>query len=303
MATESISKPVDSTPTSRRTARRGYTQRPGELVGTILTYAFLIFWSIIVIFPMVWLLYTSFKTDQEIFFSPWTLPAALQWNNFERAWVEAHIGDYFLNSVVIVVPSIFLTLLLSSMTAYVLARFPFPLNRFFFYLFLSGLLFPIFLALVPLFFLVKDLGMLNTYHGLILVYTAYSLPFSVFFLTGFFKTLPSELHEAGIIDGANQYQVFFLIMLPLAQPGLVSIGIFNFLGMWNQYILPLVLISDPARYLLTQGLAYMLYQQFYGSDWSGLFAALTIVMIPTVLAYVIFQGQIQKGITVGALKG
>lgn len=233
MATETISNPVNSKPSY------GSGTRPSDLVWSGLMYAILIFWAIIVIFPMVWLLYTSFKTDQEIFFSPWTLPSALQFNNFERAWVEARIGEYFLNSIIVVIPSIFLTLLLSSMTAYVLGRFPFPLNRFFFYLFLSGMLFPIFLALVPLFFLVKDLGMLNTYYGLVLVYTAYSLPFSIFFLTGFFKTLPSELHEAGIIDGANQYQVFFLIMLPLAQPGLISIGIFNFLGMWNQYILPL----------------------------------------------------------------
>ena len=302
MATDTISNPADSG-TTRQPRMGRATPSASTIITQILTNGVLILWAIIVIFPMIWLLYTSFKTDQEIFFSPWTLPAVLQWNNFERAWVEAHIGDYFFNSMVVVIPSIFLTLLLSSMTAYVLARFPFPLNRFFFYVFLSGMLFPIFLALVPLFFLIKDLGMLNTYQGLILVYIAYSLPFSVFFLTGFFKTLPSELHEAGIIDGANQYQVFFLIMLPLAQPGLISIGIFNFLGMWNQYILPLVLISDPARYLLTQGLAYMLYQQFYGSDWSGLFAALTIVMIPTIIAYVTFQGQIQKGITVGALKG
>jgi N-acetylglucosamine transport system permease protein len=142
----------------------------------------LVIWAIIVIFPMLWLLYTSFKSDQEIFFSPWSLPATLQWSNFLRAWVSAHIGDYFLNSLIVVLPSIFLTLLFSSMTAYVLGRFPFPLNRFFFYLFLTGMLFPIFLALVPLFFLVQDLGLLNTYPGLILVYTAYSLPFSVFSL-------------------------------------------------------------------------------------------------------------------------
>jgi N-acetylglucosamine transport system permease protein len=145
--------------------------------------------------------------------------------------------------------------------------------------------------------------MLSTYHGLILVYVAYSLPFSVFFLTGFFKTLPSELHEAGIIDGANQYQVFLNIMLPLAQPGLLSIGIFNFLGMWNQYLLPLVLMTDAKRYVLTQGLAYMLHQQYYKNDWSALFAAVSMIMVPTLLVYVIFQGQIQKGITVGALKG
>jgi N-acetylglucosamine transport system permease protein len=145
--------------------------------------------------------------------------------------------------------------------------------------------------------------MLNTYQGLILVYVAYSLPFSVFFMTGFFRTLPSELHEAAIIDGANQYQVFFQIMLPLAQAGLISIGIFNFLGMWNQYLLPVVLMTDPKQYVLTQGLAYMLHQQYYQNDWSALFAAVTMIMIPTLLVYVLFQNQIQKGITVGALKG
>ena len=122
-------------------------------------------------------------------------------------------------------------------------------------------------------------------------------------MTGFFRTLPSELHEAAIIDGVNQYQVFFRIMLPLAQPGLVSIGIFNFLGMWNQYLLPVVLMTDASRYVLTQGLSYMLHQQYYNNDWSGLFAAVTMIMIPTLLVYIIFQQQIQKGITVGALKG
>ena len=272
-------------------------------LGRLALNLFLLFWAVLVIFPMVWLLYTSFKTDREIFFSPWALPAAIQWDNFQRGWVEAHIGEYFLNSFIVVLPSLALILILSAMTAYVLARFPFPGNRVIFYGFMAGLLFPVFLALIPLFFLVKDLGMLSTYHGLILVYVAYSLPFSVFFMTGFFRTLPSELHEAAIIDGANQYEVFFRVMLPLAQPGLVSIGIFNFLGMWNQYLLPVVLMTDAKRYVLTQGLAYMLHQQYYNNDWSGLFAAVTMIMIPTLLVYVIFQQQIQKGITVGALKG
>jgi N-acetylglucosamine transport system permease protein len=252
---------------------------------------------------MVWLVYSSFKTDQEIFFSPWSLPEALQWNNFERAWIEVHIGQYFVNSMKVVIPSLILTLALSSMASYILARFRFPGDRVIFYLFLAGLLFPIFMALVPLFFLARDLGMLNTFHGLILVYTAYSLPFTIFFLTGFFKTLPSELHEAALIDGANEYQVFFRVMLPLAQPGLVTMGIFNFLGMWNQFILPLVLMSDRESYLLPQGLSFMLHQQYYQNDWSALFAAVTIIMIPTLVVYVIFQNRIQKGVTVGALKG
>ncbi|MEZ4622739.1 MAG: carbohydrate ABC transporter permease [Caldilineaceae bacterium] len=298
MATETLPNPTRTTTTAVQGSGGGRFT-----VGNIALTLFLLFWAVLVIFPMVWLLYTSFKTDQEIFFSPWSLPAAPQWDNFQRGWVDAHIGDYFLNSFIVVLPSLALILILSAMTAYVLARFPFPGNRIIFYGFMAGLLFPVFLALIPLFFLVKDLGMLSSYHGLILVYVAYSLPFSVFFMTGFFRTLPSELHEAAIIDGANQYQVFFRIMLPLAQPGLVSIGIFNFLGMWNQYLLPVVLMTDAGKYVLTQGLAYMLHQQYYQNDWSGLFAAVTMIMVPTLLVYVIFQQQIQKGITVGALKG
>ena len=269
----------------------------------ISTQTVLVAWSVIVIFPMLWMVYSSFKTDQELFFSPWSPPAELQWDNFERAWNKAHVGEYLFNTLIVVIPALLLTLIFSAMAAYVLARFRFVGNRFLFYLFLSGMLFPVFLALVPLFSLVNQLGMLNTFHGLILVYVAYSLPFTIFFLTGFFKTLPTELEESAIIDGANPFQVFFKVMLPMASPGLISMGIFNFLGMWNQYVLPLVLISDESKYMLSQGLAFMLFKQFYENDWSALFAALTIIMIPSLIVYITFQRQIQSGITTGALKG
>ena len=267
------------------------------------TQTVLIGWAITVIFPMIWMIYSSFKTDQELFFSPWAPPVELQWDNFARAWTKAHVGDYLLNTLIVVVPALLLTLIISAMAAYVLARFEFVERRFLFYMFLSGMLFPVFLALVPLFNLVNQLKMLNTFHGLILVYIAYSLPFTIFFLTGFFKTLPTEIEESAIMDGANPYQVFFKVMLPMASPGLISMGIFNFLGMWNQYILPLVLISDESKYMLSQGLAFMLFKQFYENDWSALFAALTIIMVPTLIVYITFQKQIQDGITTGALKG
>ena len=267
------------------------------------TQTVLIGWTVTVIFPMIWMIYSSFKTDQELFFSPWAAPVELQWDNFARAWTKAHVGDYLLNTLIVVVPALLLTLIISAMAAYVLARFEFVGRRFLFYMFLSGMLFPVFLALVPLFNLVNQLKMLNTFHGLIIVYIAYSLPFTIFFLTGFFKTLPTEIEESAIMDGANPYQVFFKVMLPMASPGLISMGIFNFLGMWNQYILPLVLISDESKYMLSQGLAFMLFKQFYENDWSALFAALTIIMVPTLIVYITFQKQIQDGITTGALKG
>ena len=267
------------------------------------TQTVMIGWAVTVIFPMIWMIYSSFKTDQELFFSPWAPPVELQWDNFARAWTKAHVGDYLLNTLIVVVPALLLTLIISAMAAYVLARFEFVGRRFLFYMFLSGMLFPVFLALVPLFNLVNQLKMLNTFHGLILVYIAYSLPFTIFFLTGFFKTLPTEIEESAIMDGANPYQVFFKVMLPMASPGLISMGIFNFLGMWNQYVLPLVLISDESKYMLSQGLAFMLFKQFYENDWSALFAALTIIMVPTLIVYITFQKQIQDGITTGALKG
>jgi N-acetylglucosamine transport system permease protein len=282
---------------------RGFFSNLWDNLGSLIIYLFLIFWSIVVIFPMIWVIVSSFKTDAEIFLSPWLPPAQLMWDNFVRAWSKANIGLYFFNTLIVLIPAIFFTLLFSAMAAYVLARYEFPANRLVFYGFLGGMLFPVFLALVPLFFLLNTLKILDSHFGLILVYIAYSLPFTVFFLTGFFKTLPTELLEAATIDGANNLQLFFLVAIPLAQNGLVSMGIFNFLGMWNQYILPLVLLTSSDKYVLSQGLAFLQHQQRYQSDWSGLFAAVVIVMLPTLIVYVIFQNQIQRGLTVGALKG
>ncbi len=256
-----------------------------------------------VIFPFLWMIMTSFKTDPEILFSPWNLPDTLQWNNFSRAWNEAHIGRYFVNSLIVIIPSLAGTLLVSSMAAYVLARFEFRGRQLLYYLFMAGLMFPVFLALVPLFFLVQDLHMTATYQGLILVYIAYSLPFTIFFLTGFFRTLPTEVAEAALVDGASHFRIFFNIMLPMAAPGLIAMGIFNFLGQWNQFLLPLVLMPDQNKYVLSQGLAFLAIQQGYANDYSALFAAMTITMIPTLLVYVLFQRRLESGLTAGALKG
>lgn len=281
----------------------GRSIRFSSLVRRIVVHFVLALWFVIVVFPFIWLIYTSFKTDKQIFFSPWLLPSTWHLDNYVRAWVGAHIGTFFFNSLVVVTFSLVLTVLFSAMTAYVLARFDFPGRQIITYAFMAGMTFPVFLALVPLFFVVRSFGLISSLPGLVIVYVAYSLPFSIFFLIGFFRSLPSELAEAAIIDGASQQQIFWRIMLPLAQPGLLTIAIFNFLGQWNQYILPLVLIQDSAKYVLTQGLAYMAIQQYYTNDWSGLFAALVIVMIPTILVYAVFQGRLTRGITVGALKG
>jgi N-acetylglucosamine transport system permease protein len=262
----------------------------------------LVIWAIIVVVPILWTFLASFKDTTEIFSSPWTLPAHLRWENWGRAWTKAHIGRYFLNSVFVVGCSVFGTMLLGSMAAYVLARYKFWGNRIIYYLFVSGLAFPVFLALVPLFFVVRNLGLLDTYQGLILVYIAYSLPFTVFFLTAFFKTLPSSVAEAAMMDGASHTRLFFQIMMPMARPGLVSVAIFNVIGSWAQYLLPVVLMTSDSRKVLTQGIAQININAGYAADWSGLFAAISLSILPMIIVYAIFQRQIQSGLTAGAVK-
>lgn len=267
------------------------------------TQGLLLLWTLMVVFPFLWMIMTAFKSDPEIIFGPWKFPDTLQWDNFSRAWTEAHIGRYFLNTLIVLSGSLTGTLLFSSMAAYVLTRFEFFGRRVLLYLFMAGMMFPVFLALVPLSFLVNDLHMKGTYQGLMLVYIAYSLPFTIFFMTGFFKTLPSEVAEAATIDGAGQYQIFFQIMLPMAKSGIIAMGIFNFLGQWNQFLLPLVLMTDENKQMLSQGLQNLAVQQGYGNDYGALFAALVITMVPTLVVYVLFQRRLESGLTAGALKG
>ncbi|MEV7413761.1 carbohydrate ABC transporter permease [Streptomyces sp. NPDC089919] len=294
---------------SAGTGRPG--QRPGKggsegMVLNVFSHGFLVLWAILIILPLVWLMLGSFKTDAQIGGSALSWPSNWHFDAFGRAW-DKGIGDYFANTFIVLVFSVPLTMLLGSMAAYVLARYPFKGNRIIYYFFVSGAMFPVFLALVPLFFMVKRFDMLNTYQGLILVYVAYSMPFTVFFMHSFFRTLPSAVHEAAVIDGASDTRIFFQVMLPMAKPGLISVGIFNVLGQWNQYILPSVLMqptssSDPERYLLTQGLIQLQQQQGYATDLPVLFAGVTIAMIPMLVVYLSFQRQIQAGLTSATLK-
>jgi N-acetylglucosamine transport system permease protein len=268
-------------------------------------------WGVLTAFPLLWAMMTSLKTNREILSSPWQLPASPHLDNFARAWGQANIGQYFVNSLIVVGGSLVLTMLLGSMAAYVLARYEFAGNRVVYYAFVGGMTFPVFLALVPLFFVVDNMKLipvvgqyitLNSYGGLMLVYVAYSLPFTVFFMTAFFRTLPTTIAEAALIDGCGHFGLFFRVMLPMARPGLVSVAIFNFLGQWNQYLLPVVLMTEPDKRVLAQGLASLAVSQGYRGDWSALFAGLTLAMLPVLVVYLLFQRQVQAGLSAGLLK-
>jgi N-acetylglucosamine transport system permease protein len=293
--------PVVDTPPARVVKK---DRRVNPLNGVAHIALFL--WALATAGPLIWVLLASFKDNTEIFLGrPFALPEHFSFATYFDAWSQAHIGKYFLNSVLVVGVSTAGTMLLGSMAAYVLARYKFPGNRAIYYLFVSGLAFPTFMALAPLFGIVQSMGLLNTFTGLILVYIAYSLSFTVFFLVAFFQTLPAEIDEAALVDGAGHLRRFFQIMMPMAKSGLISITIFNIVGQWNQYLLPLVIMQGSGaeeKWVLTQGIRNISVQAGYHAEWSTLFAALTLSILPMIVVYGIFQRQIQAGLTAGAVK-
>lgn len=273
-------------------------------IAKLIIYAILIVWGISVLYPLLWTLLDSLKNNEQFFLNtPWSLPELpLLWSNFSYVWSKYNFDTYFVNSLVITVGSTCLALLLSAMTAYVLARYTFRGSNALFLLYVSSMMVPFVLALIPLFFLMNSMGLVNTKLGLILVYTSSLLAFGIFVLVGFYKSLPKELEEAAIVDGASHYGTFFRVMLPLSQPGLITIGIVNILNIWNEYIVGTILINDPAQYTLPVEIGVMQAEMQYRTEWGPLFAALLITIVPVLIMYVIFQRQIASGITAGAVK-
>jgi N-acetylglucosamine transport system permease protein len=273
-----------------------------EKVFAGVSHAVLVLWSLVVVLPLLWTLMTSFKTTSQIFSSPFTLPTSLNFVNYVNAWTTAGIGSAFLNTVIVVGSALALVMILGAMCSYVLARFTFPGNRLIYYAMLAGLTFPIFLAIVPLFFTLQNFGLLNTLPGLILTYVAFALPFTVFFLFAFFKALPDEISEAAALDGAGEWKTFFLVMLPMAKNGLTSVLIFNFLGLWNQFLIPVALNTNVANYVLSQRMASFASQAGYAVDFGALFAAVVITVAPVLVVYILFQRQLQGSVSQGTSK-
>lgn len=299
------------TPGAQR--RNGNGSSTGSALFSGFSHAFLLIWGAMVVLPLLWVVLSGFKDDAQIIRDPLSFfPKTFHFDNFARAWGKGGIGSYFLNTLIVVGGGVFFTMLLGSMAAYVLARYNFRGNRFIYYLFLSGFTLPVYLAAIPLFKGTANLGNvfpplgLNSFLMLIVVYVAWSLSFTVFFMHSFFKTLPTSIAEAGLVDGASHTRLFFRVMLPMARPGLISIGIFNVLGQWNQWYLPILLMNpsggeQPHRVLAT-GLLELSVNQGYKSDWSGMFAGVTLAMLPVLAVYIVFQRQVQAGLTGSALK-
>ena len=295
----------DAAPANRPAGRKaGFTwsSLPARL-GWWLAQAILWLFMITVVFPMVWTVFSSLKTSPELFNAPWGLPASPQWQNYVNAWTKMNAGTFLFNSVLVSAFALTSVMMTGALVAYVLARYPFPGNRIIYFYFIAGMMIPGFLAYIPAWFLHQSLGLLDTRTGLVIQYTAFFLPFTIFFLHSFFRTLPRELEEAAIVDGASLYTVFWRIMLPLSKSGLLTIAVFNFLSVWNEFMWALITISRDEIKTLPLGMANLQQNAKYATDWGAMFAGFVIMLIPTFVIYAIFQNRLTEGITIGAIKG
>lgn len=263
----------------------------------------LVIMSLTVIFPLLWVLSTSLKGTQEFYFNIWGLPQEYVWQNYVEAWRKTNFGTNFLNSLLVTFGALAINLIGSTTTAYVLSRYRFRGRRFTNGVYMLSMMIPTIIGLIPQYFLLANMKLLDTHIGLILVYGLSSIPFSVFTLLGFFQTLPHALEEAALIDGANHYQTFFRIMLPLAQPGIVTVGVVNFINNWNEYYKARAYLSTSSRLTIPVSLVNFVAQCQYRIAWGPLMASCVLMIVPTILIYCIFRNSIQKGLTAGAVKG
>jgi N-acetylglucosamine transport system permease protein len=262
-----------------------------------------IIYGIVVLLPFVWLLYNTFKSNMEFNLNIWSLPSRLRWENYRLAFEKANVGVYMINSVIITCIAVLLNVGLSAALSYVISRFRFWGRDFIYKLILAGLLMPRILTVIPYFFLMREMSLFNTRASVIIAYTFWGMPFAVFLLVAFFKTLPQELEQAAMIDGCSYWKTFTLIMLPLARPGLITVSVFNFLEFWSAYILPLTLIADEVRKPVSLGLVEFSSGVGIRQDWGAMFAACIICILPILLVYTIFQRKLVAGLTAGSLKG
>ena len=299
---------TDTRPAATPAPHRGKSSR-GDIAVSTTAHVLLAIWTLIVVLPLLWVLMSSFKPTNQILANPLAFPTSFAWSNYVNAWTTAGgagattgIGTWFVNTIIVVGFALVIVMVLGAMCAYVLARFQFWGNRLVYYMMLAGLTFPVFLAIVPLFFTLRGFGLLNTLPGLILTYVAFALPFTVFFLHAFFEALPNEIYEASQVDGASEWRTFFQVMLPMAKPGMAAVSIFNFLGLWNQFLLPVALNTDPNKYVLSQGMAVFASQAGYSVDFGAEFAAVVMTVAPVLIVYVLFQRQLQGSVSSSTIK-
>ena len=263
---------------------------------------FLALFAIIQIYPLIWLILFSFKDNNEIFGGNVAgLPKVWRIQNYVSAISQANVMKYFFNSTFVTAITILLVIVLSSMTAYAIYRMNWKLSNVTLIFILLGMMIPIHAALLPLFMVLKNLKLLNTFWALIIPYTAFGLPMAIFILGSFLNGIPRELEEAAAIDGCNIYKIFFAIILPLIKPAIATVSIFTYLSTWNELMFAVTFINKKEFKTLTVGIMSMVGN--YVTKWGEIGAGLVIATLPTILIYILLSEQVQNSLTAGAVKG
>ena len=277
------------------------TSRVKNGIASFFKYFFMIFLIFISLAPIIWAFLGSFKSYAEINSSALSLPSSFNLDNYKAALQYAPILKYFMNSVLIVGISVLVTVALVAMCAYVISRFDFKLKTLIVLLISASLMLPAQAISQPLFAIFQKLGIFDTKLGLIIVYSAMGIPMSFFVMTSYYKTIPVALEESAYIDGATFLQTFFKIVLPLAKPGLATIAMLQFINTWNEFYFALMLTSgDTAR---TVPIALNYYLGTFANNYSALFAAVIITVLPTIIVFIVLQKQVMESLTAGAVKG
>lgn len=270
-------------------------------IGRLVLYTLLIAFAFIQLYPFIWLVLFSFKSNTEIFGGNIAgFPEKLLWSNYKTALVNGKVGIYFLNSVLVTGVTIILSSVISAMAAFAIERMRWKLSKPALLAFLLGLMIPLHATLLPLFILFNKMGLLNSYWCLILPYTGFAMPMAIYIYTGFLKGIPKEMEEAALIDGCSIYGAFFRVILPMMKPAIATVAIFTFLSSWNELMFAITFISKAEYRTITVGIMQMAGQ--YVTRWGPIGAGLVVATLPTIIVYFLMSREVQKSLISGAVK-
>ena len=274
-----------------------------ERAKTWILRIFLMMGSLLVIIPLAWTFMSSLKSSKDFYAGPWVMPEKLHFENYVNAFTEANMGDYFINSIFVTVLALAFLMILAVPSAYALSRYKFFGSNFLKNSYMAGLFIQSVYIIVPLFLIMNDFNLLDNRLALSLVYAVLQLPFSIYILIGFMKSIPKDYEEAAMIDGCSYGRTLFSVIVPLAKPGIITVLIFNFMGFWNEYAMAMTFMTTDAKKTLPVGLQNLMEVQKFATDWGSLFAGMVIVMIPTMIVYGMFHKKLTEGVNIGGIKG
>lgn len=271
-----------------------------QKIGVVFRHLVLALWCITTLYPVVWVLQNAFRDNSQIYGNPFALPNPVILKNFPQAFSGVHLATTLTNSIIYAAVTVTITILLSAMAAFYLAKI--ARGSLLYVYFILGIMIPIQAILIPIFISMRNLQLLNTRLGIIIVYVVTNLSISIFILTGFMqKGVPNDLLEAAVIDGCGPVAAFFRVAFPISQAGIVTAGTLVFLGVWNEFLFALTMLSAPL--LRTLNLSVYMLRNQYSTDQGLMAAGVVILITPAILIYIVFQEQVVKGLTAGAIKG